>query len=89
MVRGEIRKIIREKMFIVIFAIIMIVDIMTIIYCLGEKDEAYIEYRNDEQSQYIQTYETFIDEMNERGEILISALDDKKSAFYKRNIDKM
>lgn len=89
MVRGEIKKIIRDKMFIVIVAIIILVEIMTIIYCLGEKNEAYVEYRNNEQSRYIETYATFIDEMNERGNLLISALDDKSDDFYKRNVNKM
>ena len=86
---GEIRKILRNKMFLVVAAVLLLIDIMTIIYCLGEKNEAYIAYRNQEQSQYVETYADFIGEMDERGTALLSALAHKKDAYYKKNIDKM
>ena len=89
MILGEIRKILRNKMFIVIVAVILLIDMMTIIYSLGEKNKAYVEYRNNEQSQYIETYKTFINEMDERGKLLLSTLDDEDDAYYKRNVDKM
>ena len=89
MVIGEIRKILRNKMFLVVAAVLLLIDIMTIIYCLGEKNEAYIAYRNQEQGQYVETYADFIGEMDERGTALLSALDHKEDAYYKKNIDQM
>lgn len=86
---GEIRKILRNKMFLVVAAVLLLIDIMTIIYCLGEKNEAYIAYRNQEQGQYVETYADFIGEMDERGTALLSALDHKEDAYYKKNIDQM
>ena len=77
---GEIRKILRNKMFLVVAAVLLLIDIMTIIYCLGEKNEAYIAYRNQEQGQYVETYADFIGEMDERGTALLSALDHKEDA---------
>lgn len=34
---GEIKKLVRNKKFIVVVSIMLLVEIMTIIYCLGEK----------------------------------------------------
>ena len=43
---GEIKKLVRNKKFIVVVSIMLLVEIMTIIYCLGEKNAEYVDYRN-------------------------------------------
>ena len=50
---GEIKKLVRNKKFIVVVSIMLLVEIMTIIYCLGEKNAEYVDYRNSLQKEYI------------------------------------
>ena len=67
----------------------LLVEIMTIIYCLGEKNAEYVDYRNSLQKEYIETYDIFINGIDERAQTLLSSLGNNNDVYYKRNIDKM
>lgn len=71
---GEIKKVVRNKKFIVVVSIMLLVEIMTIIYCLGEKNAEYVDYRNSLQKEYIETYDIFINGIDERAQTLLSSL---------------
>ena len=86
---GEIKKVVRNKKFIVVVSIMLLVEIMTIIYCLGEKNAEYVDYRNSLQKEYIETYDIFINGIDERAQTLLSSLGNDNDVYYKRNIDKM
>lgn len=86
---GEIKKLVRNKKFIVVVSIMLLVEIMTIIYCLGEKNAEYVDYRNSLQKEYIETYDIFINGIDERAQTLLSSLGNNNDVYYKRNIDKM
>ena len=86
---GEIKKVVRNKKFIVVVSIMLLVEIMTIIYCLGEKNAEYVDYRNSLQKEYIETYDIFINGIDERAQTLLSSLGNDNDVYYKRNVDKM
>ena len=67
----------------------LLVEIMTIIYCLGEKNAEYVDYRNSLQKEYIETYDIFINGIDERAQTLLSSLGNDNDVYYKRNVDKM
>lgn len=82
------KKLVRNKKFIVVVSIMLLVEIMTIIYCLGEKNAEYVDYRNSLQKEYIETYDIFINGIDERAQTLLSSLGNNNDVYYKRNIDK-
>ena len=86
---GEIKKLVRNKKFIVVVSIMLLVEIMTIIYCLGEKNAEYVDYRNSLQKEYIETYDIFINGIDERAQTLLSSLGNNNDVYYKRNIDQI
>jgi hypothetical protein len=88
MIIGEIRKVFRNKVFLVMLAAIMLANIVSILYCARIQEESYYEYMQDQQLQYIETYKLYIDEMGSRGTELLAALDGGDSAFMKRNVEK-
>ena len=69
---GEIKKSVRNKKFIVVVSIMLLVEIMTIIYCLGEKNAEYVDYRNSLQKEYIETYDIFMNGVDERSAELLT-----------------
>lgn len=83
------KKVVRNKKFIVVVSIMLLVEIMTIIYCLGEKNAEYVDYRNSLQKEYIETYDIFINGIDERAQTLLSSLGNDNDVYYKRNVDKM
>lgn len=89
MIIGEALKLFRNRVFIVVAFVILFMDALTIIYSLGTKDEGYVYYRNIQQSQYIETYQMFIEDMDERGETLLKTFGNDENKYYSRNIEKM
>lgn len=85
---SELKKILRNNVFRVMFVAIALANILTILYCSEKKEEVYVQYLNESQQQYVESYEVFIGELDERGELLLQARGENNSEFYKRNIQK-
>lgn len=88
MIIGELKKVLRNKVFLVIAAAAFAANIVSILYCSETKNDFYYDYKQEEQLQYIDTYKSYIDEMENRGEALLSALNNDNSAFIRRNVEK-
>lgn len=88
MIIGEIKKILRNKVFLVIAAAAFAANIVSILYFAETKNDAYYDYKQTEQTQYIETYQSYLDQMESRGKELLAALDDDNSAFIRRNVEK-
>ena len=87
MILGEIRKILRNRVFIVMLASIFAANIVGILYCAETKKDSYYDLKQEEQRQYIETYQNYLDQMESRGEDVLAALEDE-SAFLSRNVEK-
>lgn len=88
MIRGEIRKILRNKVFLVFATAIFVANMLMILYEANSQGESYYEYKQEEQLQYIETYQYFIEEMGNRGEQLLLALDENEVPYLKRDVEK-
>ena len=55
MILGEIRKILRNRVFIVMLASIFAANIVGILYCAETKNDSYYDLKQEEQRQYIET----------------------------------
>lgn len=88
MIIGEIRKIIRNKVFLVMAVAIFITNIFTVLYHVEYRDENYYAYKNEEQVEHLENYEIFINEMEQRGQELLSTFEDQDTSFMARNIEK-
>ena len=87
MILGEIRKILRNKVFIVMLAAIFAANIVGILYAAETKNGFYYDLKQEEQQQYIEAYQSYLDQMESRGEDVLAALEDG-SAFLSRNVEK-
>ena len=87
MILGEIRKILRNRVFIVMLVSIFAANIVGILYCAETKNGIYYDLKQEEQRQYIETYQNYLDQMESRGEDVLAALEDG-SAFLSRNVEK-
>lgn len=85
---GELKKITRNKVFLVAAAAILAANLITVLYCSEIKSESYYEYRQEEQQQYIESYRGFVDEIGSRSREILAALDADGSEFIKRNVEK-
>ena len=74
MILGEIRKILRNRVFIVMLASIFAANIVGILYCAETKNDSYYDLKQEEQRQYIETYQNYLDQMESRGEDVLAAL---------------
>lgn len=88
MITGEIKKVLRNKVFLVIIAAAFAANIVSILYCAEIKNESYYDYKQGVQQEYIETYKSYLDQMESRGDELLAALDGDKSAFIRRNVEK-
>lgn len=88
MIIGEFRKLLRNKVFIVMVIAIAVMNILNIFYRNNSKDEEYILYKNLEQKEYVVEYYNFINEINERADVLLESHINDSSVFYKRDIEK-
>ena len=85
---GELKKIIKNKLFLLIVFVILAANIVAVLYCMETRSEAYYAYKQEEQQQYIHSYQVFIDEMKSRGDELLEALDADDTSFVKRDVEK-
>ena len=88
MLAGEIRKIVRNKVFVVMIVAIFATNIVSVLYCAEAKDDNYYEMKQEEQLQYIATYQNYLNQMESRGQDVLAALDDSHSSFFRRNVEK-
>lgn len=89
MIIGEWKKIIRNKIFLMISCIILAINALTIFYLCDVKDKAYVEYLNEKQEIYLNEYDSFISGFEDRADSLKNAYGGNASNYYKRNADKM
>lgn len=68
--------------------VILAANVVAILYCMEPKNEFYYEYKQQEQQQYIESYQVFINEMGNRGSAILQAFDAGDSSFIKRDVEK-
>lgn len=86
MIAGEIRKLLRNRVFVCIMAAVFAANIICILYCEGTQSEGYHAYMQEAQTWYRDSYQTYIGQMEKRGEELLSAAD--VDDFFRRNVEK-
>ena len=85
---GEVKKIIKNRLFLMIMAAILVANVVAILYCMETKNESYYMYKQEEQQQYVESYQIFIDEMKNRGDEMIAAFDADDESFIRRDVEK-
>ncbi len=88
MIVGELRKAWRDKVFLVMMATVLAANIVCILYHIENKSAYYYEVRQQAQQQYIETYRTYLDEMEQRGQELMANFDEDTPVFLRRNVEK-
>lgn len=88
MIIGELRKILRNRVFLVMLAAVFAANLVCVLYFADAKEAYYYEAKQQEQEAYIPTYQIFLEGMEERGQDALDALDNNDSLFLRRNVEK-
>lgn len=89
MIIGELKRLTRNRVFLIITAAIILANIVMIMYCANMSDTSPIfsEYMNEVQQEYIESYDEFVYDMEERGEKQLAVQKGDKE-YFRKNIDK-
>ncbi len=88
MLSGEIKKIIRNRVFLLIAFILWGMNLITILYCSSTVRPAEWKEKEKYQKEYVKSYDKFINEMDLRASLLLEMQQGRVTRYYKRNISK-
>ncbi len=88
MLSGEIKKFVRNKVFLLIVIVLLGMNLLTIMYCSNKVNPVEQEEKARSQKKYVLSYDKFINEMDLRASLLLEMQQGRVSRYFKKNIAK-